>query len=211
MIRTGVRTAAWQVQSLLLGYPDDTLLGELPLLTRASAALPVAIGGPLRPLLSHLHDGAPVDLAAEYVDTFDHRKRFSPYLTYFSHGDTRKRGMALLRLKQLYRDAGWQLDDGELPDHLGVVLEFAATEPEDGLRVMTDYRAGIEVMRSALRDFGSPWTGVLDSLSATLPALRGSDSDAVAKLIAAGPPGEEVGTDPFAPPTYMPTPIGGRR
>ncbi|WP_227982174.1 nitrate reductase molybdenum cofactor assembly chaperone [Nocardia spumae] len=211
MTRTDIRRAAWQTQSLLLNYPDAALLTSLPLLERATAALPLAVGAPLRPLLSHLASTPQVRLASEYVDTFDHRKRFSPYLTYFSHGDTRARGMALLRLKQLYRGAGWQLDDGELPDHLAVVLEFAATEPERGLRVLTDYRAGVEVMRSALRESGSPWAGVLDSVSATLPALRGSDSDAVARLIAAGPPGEEVGTEPFAPPAHMPRPIGDRR
>lgn len=211
MTRTEVQTTAWQVQSLLLGYPDAALLDSLPLLTRAATALPPAFGAPLRPVLSHLRAGSPMQLASEYVDTFDHRRRFSPYLTYFSHGDTRKRGMALLQLKQLYRRSGWSLDDEELPDHLAVVLEFAAAEPKRGMRILTDYRAGLEVMRAALRESGSPWTGVLDSVSATLPRLRGSDSDAVARLIAAGPPGEEVGTEPFAPPTYMPTPVGGRR
>ncbi|AHH18796.1 putative nitrate reductase molybdenum cofactor assembly chaperone NarJ [Nocardia nova SH22a] len=211
MIRTETRRAAWQMQSLLLSYPDAALLNSLPMLTRVAHALPLALGAPVRPLLSHLSGSPPVRLASEYVDTFDHRKRFSPYLTYFTDGDTRKRGMALLRLKQLYRGAGWQLDDGELPDHLAVVLEFAATEPESGLRVLTDYRAGVEVMRAALRESRSLWAGVLDSVSQTLPPLRGSDSDAVARLIAAGPPGEEVGTEPFAPPTYMTTPIGGRR
>lgn len=34
--------------------------------------------------------------------------------------------MALLTLNQRYRAAGWDTDGGELPDHLPVVLEFAA-------------------------------------------------------------------------------------
>ena len=36
-------------------------------------------------------------------------------------------------------------------------------------------------------DAGSPWADVLDSVSATLPPLTGDDSDAVARLAAAGP------------------------
>ncbi|MBB5916407.1 nitrate reductase delta subunit [Nocardia transvalensis] len=205
------RAAARQVQSLLLGYPDAVLLDRRPLLRRAADALPKAVGAPLRPLLDHLDTAEPLTLATEYVDTFDHRKRFSPYLTYFLYGDTRKRGMALLRFKQVYRAAGLVLGDGELPDHLAVLLEFAAAHAEAGDKLLTEYRVGVELMRHGLRDAGSPWTGVLDSVDATLPPLHGSDRDALARLIAEGPPGEEVGLEPFAPPSYMPEPIGGRR
>ncbi|WP_024805154.1 nitrate reductase molybdenum cofactor assembly chaperone [Nocardia sp. BMG51109] len=205
------RSAAWQVQSLLLGYPDQTLLDRRPLLRQAADALPKAVGAPLRPLLNHLDDTAPLTLATEYVDTFDHRKRFSPYLTYFLYGDTRKRGMALLRFKQVYRAAGLVLADEELPDHLAVLLEFAAAHAEAGHRLLVEYRAGVELMRLGLRDAESPWAGVLDSVGATLPPMHGSDRDAVIRLIAEGPAEEEVGLEPFAPPAYMPEPRGGRR
>lgn len=41
--------------------------------------------------------------------------------------------MALLALAQRYRATGWDIDGGELPDHLPVVLEFAAlTGPGSG-------------------------------------------------------------------------------
>ena len=42
------------------------------------------------------------ELQADYVETFDTRRRCNLFLTYFAHGDTRKRGMALLRFKQTY-------------------------------------------------------------------------------------------------------------
>ena len=38
--------------------------------------------------------------------------------------------MALLALKQTYAAAGLRLTDDELPDHLAVVLEYAAANPE---------------------------------------------------------------------------------
>ncbi|MEC3917615.1 nitrate reductase molybdenum cofactor assembly chaperone [Nocardia sp. CDC160] len=205
------RSTAWQVQSLLLGYPDEALLTSLPMLARAANALPEAVGAPLQRVLNYLETSQQLTAATEYVDTFDHRKRFSPYLTWFLYGDTRKRGMALLKIKQVYRAAGLVLGDDELSDHLAVVLEFASAHPEPGQQLLIDHRAGIEVMRMALREANSPWTGVLDSVSATLPALGGDERAAVAKLIAAGPPGEDVGLEPFAPPTYMPEFIGGRR
>jgi nitrate reductase delta subunit len=192
------RTIAWQTASLLLGYPDEELYSRRRLLREAAAALPAPVGGPLGRFLDHL-DGTPVTaLAADYVTTFDHRKRCCLYLTYYAYGDTRKRGMALLRFKHAYRAAGLVLDDGELPDHLTVVLEFAATgDAAQGRRLLIEYRAGLELLRLALTDAGSPWAAVLDAVSATLPPASGRDRDAVARLAAAGPPEEDVGLEPY--------------
>ncbi|MGK8557449.1 nitrate reductase molybdenum cofactor assembly chaperone [Nocardia gipuzkoensis] len=163
------------------------------------------LGAPLQAFLDYAEATGPVDLAADYVATFDHHKRFSPYLTYFSYGDTRKRGVALLRFKHTYRAAGLVLREDELPDHLAVVLEFAATaDAEAGTQLLIEHRAGVELLRLGLREAGSAWTPVLDSVSATLPALGRNEHDAVARLAAQGPPEEEVGLAPFAPSDYMP-------
>ena len=202
---------AWQVQSLLLSYPDESVLDRRPLLRRAAAGLPDPIGAPLRRFCDHLDATPPVTLAADYVATFDHRRRCALYLTYYAYGDTRKRGVALLRFKQAYRAAGLVLGDDELPDHLAVVLEFAATgDAEAGRKLLIEHRAGLELLRLALHDLDSAWASVLDSVSATLPALSGNDRDAAARLAAQGPPAEEVGLAPFAPPEYMPNPRGGQ-
>lgn len=193
--------AAWQVQSLLLGYPDDELIGRSDMLHAVVARLDEPVGTPLRRFLDHLTGTPLAQLAADYVATFDHRKRCCPYLTYYAHGDTRNRGMALLRLKQTYAAAGLRLTDDELPDHLAVVLEFADTNPAIGGPLLTEHRAGVELLRLALRESRSPWADVLDSISATLPPLHGDLHEAVARLAAAGPPGEQVGLDPFPVPS----------
>ncbi|MFF3941063.1 nitrate reductase molybdenum cofactor assembly chaperone [Streptomyces phaeofaciens] len=107
-----------------------------------AATQPRPVGGPLLRFAERAGRTPLPELAADYVATFDHRKRCCLYLTYYAHGDTRKRGMALLRLKQTYAAAGRRLCDDELPDHLAVVLEFAATEPVAGARLLTEHRAG---------------------------------------------------------------------
>ncbi|MER6628395.1 nitrate reductase molybdenum cofactor assembly chaperone [Streptomyces sp. NPDC000987] len=203
------RSAARQAQSLLLAYPDGHLRDRLALARRVAALQPRPVGQPLLDFADHAERTPTPDLAADYVATFDHRKRCCPYLTYYAHGDTRKRGLALLRLKQTYARAGWRLSDDELPDHLAVVLEFAAAEPAAGARLLTDHRAGLELLRLALHDAGSPWAAVLDSVSATLPALGGDVREAVARLAAQGPPEEQVGLDPYAPPQFLPDPVSG--
>ncbi len=198
--------AAWQAQSLLLGYPDDDLVGRLDLLRRLAITLAEPVGVPLSRFLGHLTDTPLPQLSADYVATFDHRKRCCLFLTYYAHGDTRKRGMALLTLKQTYAAAGLRLTDDELPDHLAVMLEYAATSPRNGMALLIEHRAGLELLRLAVHDIASPWADVLDSVSATLPPLRGDQRTAVARLAAQGPPEEQVGLAPFAPPEYMPLP-----
>jgi nitrate reductase delta subunit len=93
------------------------------------------------------------------------------------------------------------LSDDELPDHLGVLLEFGATADVAVARtLLLQHRAGLELLRLALEDAHSPWASVLQAVSATLPLLAGDDREAVAKLAAQGPPAEEVGLAPFGPP-----------
>jgi nitrate reductase delta subunit len=202
-------TIAWQAASLLLGYPDEDLLGRLGLLRSASRELPAAVAEPIRACVVRLGSTPLQQLQEEYVETFDSRRRCNLYLTYFAHGDTRKRGVALLRFKQTYLRSGFLLDagpdsGGELPDHLCVVLEYAATIDQDlGWGLMLDHRAGLELLRMSLDDMGSPWAGAVQAVCATLPPLRGDQWDAVRRLAAEGPPEEEVGLSPYGGPEVL--------
>ena len=211
-----------RLAALLLEYPTRDLLDLLPTLRAAAAGLAPHLRAPLEGMLDHLASRSLGDLEAEYVTTFDLARRRSLYLTYYAYGDTRKRGVALVEFKQAYRDGGFELaapggpDGGqaELPDHLAVVLEFASTgddaAQEAALRLLLAHRAGLELLRLALLDAGSPWAGPVVAVCATLPPLEGEERAAVARLAAEGPPGEDVGLEPFAPPSYMPG-TGARR
>jgi nitrate reductase delta subunit len=203
-------TVAWQAASLLLDYPDPALLEKLPMVRAAVRSLPDPLREPIEEFLGRLESTPLQELQQDYVETFDNRRRCNLFLTYFAHGDTRKRGMALLRFKQTYLASGFELDDGssggeELPDHLCVVLEYAATiDQAQGRQLMLDHRAGLELLRLSLRDLGSPWFSVVDAVCRTLPPLGGDERDAVRRLAAEGPPEEEVGLAPFATPEFSP-------
>lgn len=206
----GDLTLAWQSASLLIGYPDDELVARLPLLREAASRLPAPVGGPLLRFMEHVDSTPLTELAADYVATFDHRRRACLFLTYFSTGDTRKRGVALLSFKQAYQQHGLELSDDELPDHLAVVLEFGATgDQQTAWQLLLDHRAGLELLRISLRDSGSAWAPVAESVCATLPPLRGSERDVVLKLAAEGPPDEEVGLAPFSMPELVGSPAAG--
>ncbi len=162
---------------------------------------------PIRACVAELDQTPLEELEADYVETFDSRRRHNLFLTYFAHGDTRKRGMALLRFKQTYLESGFELTDNELPDHLCVVLEYAATiDHERGRELILDHRAGLELLRISLTEAGSRWAGAVEAVTATLPPLRGEEWAAVRRLAAQGPPEEEVGLTPYATPAFDPGP-----
>jgi nitrate reductase molybdenum cofactor assembly chaperone NarJ/NarW len=197
---------AWQSASLLLGYPDESLVGQLDLIRTASRPLPDTAARPICEFVDHAQSMPLARQQVDYVETFDTKRRCNLFLTYFTHGDTRNRGMALLRFKQTYLRSGWLLDDCELPDHLCVVLEYAATVNQKvGRELLLEYRAGLELLRLSLREIDSPWSLVLDAVSATLPPLHGNERDAVRRLAAEGPPDEEVGLAPFAAAQFSPS------
>jgi nitrate reductase delta subunit len=201
----GQLTVAWQSVSLLLDYPDESMLDRTELIRSAVRRLPTPIGDSLRTFLDHLESTPLSELQADYVETFDSRRRCNQFLTSFAPRDTRKRGMALLRFKQTYLASGFELDEAELPDHLCVVLEYAATVDQvRGRDLMLDHRAGLELLRLSLQDLGSPWASLIDAVTATLPPLGGDERDAVRRLAAEGPPEEEVGLAPFAAPQFSP-------
>lgn len=196
--QTEARALALRLASLMLQYPDAELVAARPTLAAAAAD---AAADPASPAGGHLAAFAewfcgqePEELERTYVETFDLRRRSSLYLTYYLHGDTRRRGMALLTLAQRYRAAGWDTGGGELPDHLPVVLEFAALAgPGRGEAPLRQHRRGLDLIHRSLTDSGSPYRHVLAAVLGLLPPPSEADRAAVAELAAQGPPAEEVG------------------
>jgi nitrate reductase delta subunit len=201
-----VASVPWALLSFLLRYPDADVAAARDHVAGEVSGLP---DGPVREALERFLAGWTGDLtslAARYVETFDLRRRASLYLTYYAHGDTRERGMALLRLKKLYRAAGLPMDSSELPDHLTVMLAFAALAPAGhGEALLAEHRPAIELLRLSLHDLESPYAHVLDALAACLPALSVTERGEVARLAREGPPEEAVGLEPYGPPEAMPT------
>lgn len=186
--------AVWMCSSWLIGYPDEELVERLDLIEELAAGLPGPVDEDLLSVVSRLRAGDAMETRAEYVDTFDTRRRGCLYLTYFTNGDTRKRGTALLDIKQAYREAGLEVSDAELPDHLSYVLEFgAAHDIRRGVSILLRNRAGIELLRLHLGEIDSPWAGAIRAVCRTLPALDGDDITAVKRLAADGPEEELVG------------------
>lgn len=192
--------------SLLLQYPQPQLVEV------AGAVEPADLGGLGRhagavgSLVERLRATPLERLQREYVETFDFARRCSLHLTYHLHGDSRQRGLALVRIKQAYADGGFEVADGELPDYLPMMLEFAALAPEPGAALLGEHRVSIEVVREGLREVESPYLAALDAIAERLGGLSRAQLSRLRRLAAEGPPSERVGLEPFAPPEVMPDP-----
>ena len=189
-----------QVSSVCLGYPDDDLVERLPVLRAVLAR--ERLSEPISRLCRFVDHAAasPLDeLQRRYVALFDFDRKHALHLSYWTDGDTRRRGAALAEFKRRYRESGWVVNTGgELPDHLPMVLEFAAlVDPAAGRELLLHYRAGLELLRLALIESSTPYADLLVAVCATLPGPSPRDRAAARALAAAGPPTETVGLEPY--------------
>ena len=192
-----------QLASLLLQYPREPVRAALAHVDeRDLRALRGSRRGVER-LLETYRRTEGVELCRMYSDTFDFSRKQSLHLTYHLHGDSRARGMALLRLKQAYEAAEFDLVADELPDYLPLMLEFAALAPSAGRELLAQHKISIELIRSSLDRERSPWTPAADLVAELLPGLTSREVAKLRRLAASGPPTEQVGLEPFAPPELM--------
>ncbi|MFE9022529.1 nitrate reductase molybdenum cofactor assembly chaperone [Streptomyces sp. NPDC007808] len=152
----------YQAAALCLTYPDDDFRARLPLLREAAPQL--------REFTDHAAVTAPGELAAHYVEVFDLDDRHSLYLSWWTDGNTRLRGLSRLRFEDVYRAYGLELTGEEPPDFLPAVLEFAARTGD--LDLLLEHREALERLRSRLTGFGTPYATVLDAVCATLPTAH---------------------------------------
>jgi nitrate reductase molybdenum cofactor assembly chaperone NarJ/NarW len=210
--RRAAAQTTFKLCSLLLEYPGEELLALRADVLGVVATLPASPAATaLGRFCSWWEATAPLAAAQHYVETIDLHKRSGLYMTFYAEGDRRERGMALLRLRRLYRAAGLPQEGGELPDYLPVMLEFAAAAPAGrGELVLREHRAALELLRLSLREHSSPYAYLLDAVCLTLGEASAADRARAARLAAGGPPSELVGLEPFAPPEVMP-PVEARR
>jgi nitrate reductase molybdenum cofactor assembly chaperone NarJ/NarW len=204
-----MRRVVWQAASVCLAYPDDEVLSLAELIMRALREKSSSAVPHFAPLLDFWSATSLAEIQHHYVDIFDLSRKHALYLSYWTDGDTRRRGETLTQIKQRYRRSGYLVDThGELPDFLPLVLEYAArVDPADGAELLQEYRAGLELLRLALIECRTPYASVITAVCDTLPGASPADRRAVMAMAAAGPPTEQVGLEPYDPRLL---PLGGR-
>ncbi|MFW0118452.1 nitrate reductase molybdenum cofactor assembly chaperone [Rothia sp. CCM 9417] len=186
----------YQVTSVLMRYPcqeTQALLPELSQLAAETGNTDLLEG--VAAISRWYQEHSLEEIQAEYVQEYDLSRRHAFHLSYWTEGDTRRRGEALTRFKQMYRDSGMVTTlHGELPDYLPMVLEFTAlVNARAGRAALQAYRPSLELLRLALRDDKLPYHRLIEAVCHTLPGVSPQTQEEVQKLVTAGPPAESVG------------------
>ena len=180
----------------LLQYPGAALRTALPEIAKGiegESALSRPRTAELVALARRMAATDPWEVEASYVETFDRGRATSLQVFEHVHGDSRERGAALVDLRTMYEQAGLRLAEGEMPDYLPVVLEFASTQPERTAReFLGELEHVLQVIFSALVERRSPYAAVLAA------AIEVAGGKAEAVPIAAEPALDEAWAEPPA-------------
>jgi nitrate reductase delta subunit len=157
-----------RVLARLLDYPDAALRAHLDELRQAlhdEQALDRSRLTELDALIASLARPDALEVEADYVQLFDSGRSASLQLFEHVHGDSRERGPAMIDLAQSYEKAGLYLAQGEQPDHLPVLLEYASTQPPKEARALLGETAHVlNAIFDALQRRGSRYAAALGAL-----------------------------------------------
>jgi nitrate reductase delta subunit len=192
------RALVLQAASVCLRHPDAEFHAVLPAVRDALART-----GRRERRAAALLDGflewaraAGEEAAGHYAEVFDFRNRRSLHMSWWTDGDTRRRGETLVGFLRAYRRAGWEFTADELPDFLPALLEFGARLAAEGRAREADallaaQRPAVLRLREQLHACGTPYAAVLDAVGLVLPGRAGRPVPAGAEQ--GPPPVETVG------------------
>ncbi len=155
----------YSILARLLDYPDAELLRHLPRITEelerdqeVTAAEQEVLGD----FIAWLRRHTLTELQSTYVQTFDMTPEHDLHLTHHLFGDDEGRGPALIALSEHFRAAGLEMTEGEIPDYLPLLLEFASLlEPLQARVFLGDAGKVLAVLADNLEEAGSPYSGLL--------------------------------------------------
>lgn len=180
--------------SHLLVYPEEDFAEKRDEYLHLTSLLQDKYRKPLLEFLEQSKLLSLTELQQLYVETFDMRRKCSLFLTSWTHGDTRNRGMAIVYFSQKFKEQGLILDRKELPDHLSVVLEFAALHSGiEGEMLLAEHHSPLLLIRDALEKSNSIYVHILEAVIETLPDISDEIRARAKALAISGPPKEFVG------------------
>ena len=115
----------------ILEYPTARIVEQAGNCATALAPVAKRAAGLAANFAEFCQSVTPGHLEELYTETFDLQAICSPYVGYHLFGEDRRRGEFMVRLKDYYRSQDRPLN-GELPDHLSVMLKSVTWGERDG-------------------------------------------------------------------------------
>lgn len=159
----------YKILSILLDYPTEETISLLPQIMPEVEEEKLLNRVSLRNMLTFIEAVEDLDLLdwkEKYTAQFDYASATSLYLFDHVYGDSRKRGMALVDLKQLYASEGMEIASRELPDYLPVLLEFIAYTQthQQGADLLAEASSVLQKIEAKLKEGNSPYHYLLTIL-----------------------------------------------
>jgi len=192
--------------SALLSYPSAAMRQALPEIAEVIDTSPLMAARERRGLHELIGEIGRGDLLAaeeRYVDLFDRGRGLSLHLFEHLHGENRDRGTAMVELRQIYQQAGFELAARELPDYLPVVLEYLSCRDIAEARAMlADCSHIVTTIGRSLVARRSHYAAILQALL----VIAGERPIDAAKVPTAKEPTEALDRDWFEQPAFADTP-----
>lgn len=160
--------------SSLFAYPASPWLDSKEIRQLVSRPQYAPIQDLVEGFLEYIEQCPLEQLAEQYVVTFDFSENSNLDLTSLLCPDDRKRGVVLANLKNIYHQAELDVDSGELPDYLPMILEFlSVADLALSKEVLAIVRPGMEKLWEQLKTNGSPYAGLLEACLLSTVTLMG--------------------------------------
>lgn len=102
---------------------------------------------------------------AEYDGLFERGRSLGLWLFEHVHGESRDRGQAMVDLVNVYRQAGLEISQHELPDYIPMFLEFLGTQGRDNAaQWLCDVEHVLGLLLCRLENRGSDYSVLFEAL-----------------------------------------------
>lgn len=165
---TEAQGAALRLAGRLMSYPNPDFIASLPALKAEAESMleQSSTEAFARTALDYitLLQMQDVALSAQrYVAIFDHTPSASLYMTWHRYGNDRSQGQAMAALNGLYRTAGFEPIDGDMPDYLPRMLEFLSIAPDWACDALLDgFGPEMGDLLATLKDLGADQANFLE-------------------------------------------------
>jgi nitrate reductase delta subunit len=158
-------SACYSALASLLSYPENR--AELLHVAEEVRDRLLALGveNTLSDFIYYVENSSLGTVQEEYVRVFDLSPICYPHLSHHIFGESYKRGEYMVELKAYYRRHGFSPPEGELPDHIVVVLNFLSRlEKEERRNFLARHvLQGVSRMAKVIAREGSPYAHVLEA------------------------------------------------
>jgi nitrate reductase delta subunit len=153
------------VISKLIDYPDSELIENLDSVIeyiKDSSEIATDEKEILMEFVSWMRSHTSIKLQETYVETFDMVPEHDLHLTHHIFGDDRQRGPALIDLSEHLKNEGLEVKEGEIPDFLPLLLEYASTLDDIKSRAfLGDAKKIIKIIADNLDKAKSPYSKLI--------------------------------------------------